>query len=177
MTNEIDLFDVIVDLNSYDKLIVNAAYSTLLDAGEGIVPELIKAFERIEGSARFHVVRAFGEIGDARAVPLLLEVMESRNPETYFMLPSLAAKALGQIQDEAALEGLVSRLGQHHTYGVRRMAARMLARFDAHPGAVDALNHALNDSDDQVRAIAVESLHRIATPHAYAVLDAAGYLQ
>lgn len=177
MTHNIDLFDVIVDLNSYDKLIVNAAYSTLLDAGEDIVPELIDEFERIDGSARFHVVRAFGEIGDSRAVPLLLEVMETRNPETYFMLPSLAAKALGQINDDTALEGLVSRMGRHHAYGVRRMAVRVLGRFKEHPGAVDALNQALDDADEQVRAIAVESLHRIATPHAYAVLDAAGYLQ
>ncbi len=168
-----DLFDLIVDLNHADDLIRRAAYVTLVDVGAEAVPDLIDQFPTIDGAARLSVLRALGEIGDARAVPLLLDAMTERDPDSYFLVPSLAAKALGQIGGEVAVEGLRAHLG-HANRGVRRMAAAVL-RHIGDELAVDALRASLEHESHEVRRLAADALRGIGTPRSYAILASAGY--
>lgn len=170
---DFDLIELVLDLNSSDQQRVHGAYRSLVAFGESIVPELVESYERIGGSARLHVTRAFGEIGDARAVPLLAGVLRERAPDSYFMLPSLAAQALGRIGDEVALDALLLALLDENP-GVRRMSTLVLGRFQAER-AIEGLSRALRDSDVKVRVLAIDALRKIDTPHAWAVLDAAGY--
>lgn len=172
--SDLNLFDVLLDLNHYDDATRVAAYDSLLELGPEAVPVLVENFETIDGGARLHVVRALGEIGDERAVPLLLELMRDRAPDSYFMLPSLAARALGQIGGEAAMLGLLGHL-EDDNHGVRRMAAKVLGRF-RDDRAVDGLGAILQANDAKLRVIAFDSLRRIGTPHAYALLAANGRL-
>ncbi|GAB4482694.1 MAG: hypothetical protein Kow00124_31760 [Anaerolineae bacterium] len=174
--DDFDLYNLLLDLNSADQGVREAAYSTLIGLGEAVVPHLLSEYDRIAGGARISVIRALGEIGDARAVPLLLETMRDRAPDSYFMLPSLAANALGQIGGEEAVRGLVGHLSDANP-GVRRMAARVLGRFSGEQAdrAVDGLRGALADHDEKVRAIAAESLQRIGTPGAIAALDSGNH--
>ena len=72
------IWTILEDLNHVDKLIRNAAYVRLLDEGQDAMPELVDAYHEIEGMAQLMVVRAFGELGDDRAVPILLDAMADR---------------------------------------------------------------------------------------------------
>ncbi len=174
--DDFDLYDLLLDLNSADQAVREAAYNTLIGLGGAVVPRLLSEYDRIAGGARLSVIRALGEIGDARAVPLLLEAMRDRAPDSYFMLPSLAANALGQIGGEDAVRGLVRHLRDANP-GVRRMAARVLGRFTGEHSnhAVDGLRRALDDNDEKVRGIAAESLQRIGTPNAIAALNSGNH--
>lgn len=168
-----NLVDVLADLNSYDDLIRRAAHQTLLDLGPEAVPILLEEFPTIGGVARLSVLRVLGEIGDERAVPLLLEAMCERSPDSYFLVPSLAARALGQIGGRMAVEGLRGHL-EHDDRGVRRMAAAVL-RHIGDELAIDALRWALAHHSAEVRGLAADALRRIGTPHTYAILASAGY--
>lgn len=167
---EFDVVEMLIDLNSYDELIRNAAYQMLVDAGEEIVPELVEQFERISGAARLSTIRVFGEIGHPHAVDTLLEVMRSDDPQEYFMASSLAAQSLGRIGGSAAVRGLLETL-ETERVGVRRMAVVVLGNI-GDGEAVPGLHAALGDDDQKVRELAARSLERIGTPHALAVLDA-----
>ena len=164
-----ELSDLLVDLNSSDPLIRRIAYRALLEAGEEAVAALVEEFDRISGAARLHVLRAFGEIGHPRAVPLLLEVMRSRDPQEYFMASSLAAKSLGQIGDRTAVEGLLTLLSDERT-GLRRMAALVLGSI-GDERAVPGLAQALHDRDRGVQRLAARALNQIGTPRAIALVE------
>jgi HEAT repeat protein len=116
------------------------------------------------------VIRAFGEIGDERAVPLLLEAMTDRAPDSYFMTPSFAARALSRIGGEQVVEGLRGHLEEGEPT-VRRMATMVLGHI-GDDDAIDVLRFALEDDDRKVRAIAIEALKKIGTPRAHALIYA-----
>jgi HEAT repeat protein len=168
--NDFDVVEVLIDLNSYDELIRQAAYQLLLDAGEEIVPALVEQFDQIGGAARLSTIRVLGEIGHPHAVDTLLEVMCSDDPQEYFMASSLAAQSLGRIGGATAVQGLLETLETERA-GVRRMAAVVLGNI-GDGEAVPGLHAALGDDDEKVRELAARSLERIGTPHALAVLDA-----
>lgn len=163
-----ELYRVLDDLNHVDDLIRQAAYVHLLDQGDLWIEDLLEEFPGIEGGARLSVIRAFGEIGDERAVPLLLDAMRDRSPDSYFMTPSFAAKALGQIGGEQVLSGLRDHLHDGEP-AVRRMATMVLGHIGG-DDAIEVLRFALVDDDHKVRAIAVEALQKINTPRAHALI-------
>jgi len=165
-----DLYRVLDDLNHVDDLIRQAAYVHLLDQGDVWMEDLLDEFPGIEGGARLSVIRAFGEIGDERAVPLLLEAMTDRSPDSYFMTPSFAARALSRIGGERTLNGLRDHLEEGEPT-VRRMATMVLGHIGGDE-AIDVLRFALVDDDPKVRAIAVEALKKIDTPRAHALIYA-----
>lgn len=162
-----DLYDLILDLNSVDNLIREAAYGQLLDLGGEIVPDLVEMFPDIAGAARLLVIRAFGEIGHLDAAPLLAELVTTDDPHEYLFVASLAARSLGQIGAIETLAGLLD----HRRSGPRRMAATVLKNL-CDERATPALIRALRDEDSVVRAISRVALECIGTPQAWAALDA-----
>jgi HEAT repeat protein len=170
MDNPPDLWDLLIDLNHLDDGTRAAAFNTLVGLGQEVVPALVEDFDRISGAARLSVIRAFGAIRDPRAVPLLLDLVQSDDPNEYLFASSLAAKALGQIGDPTASEGLVSLL-THDRSGPRRMAVVVLGNIGDHK-AVTGLIGALRDTDPQTRVFAARSLEQIGTPQAIAAVAA-----
>lgn len=163
-----DLSELLVDLNHLDKPIREAALTALVALGRDAVPPLVERFDQIDGAARLYVIRAFGLIGDPRAVSLLLELMAGDSLEEYVFVSSLAAKSLGQIGDETAIAGLVGLLS-HERSGPRRMAATVLGNIgsaQAVPGLIDALG----DPDPQTRVLSARALEQIGTPQAIAAV-------
>ncbi len=163
-----NLSELLLDFNHLDKPIREAALTALVVLGNDIVPPLVEGFDQIGGAARLYVIRAFGLIGDPRAVPLLLELMAGDSLEEYVFVSSLAAKSLGQIGDETAVDGLVRLLG-HERSGPRRMAATVLGNIGsakAVPGLIDALR----DPDPQTRVLSARALEQIGTPRAIAAV-------
>jgi HEAT repeat protein len=168
MSDYTDLHDLLLDLNALDDSMREQAYAALLSIGAEAVPDLLDSFSRIAGPARLLAIRAMGEIGDPRAVPLLLDLMESDDPEEYVYVSSLAAKSLRQIGDDTAVRGLVDHLS-HPRSGPRRMAATVLGNIGS-PLAVPGLIAALRDVDQITRTRAVRALEQIGTPQAIAAV-------
>ena len=166
--------NLVNDLNHVDELIRKAAYIKLVDAGQEIVPDLVEMYPDVEGTARLMLLRALGEIGDERAVEVLLDAMTERDRESYFLVPSLAGKALAQIGGEAAVEGLRDHL-EHRNSGVRRMAIAVLGQI-GEGRAIDVLRHALNHTQDDVREQAIKTLRKLDTLQTYAILSQAGHV-
>lgn len=167
-----DLGDLLLDLNHLDGARRQSAYEFLVSLGGEVVPPLVEDFERIAGAARLAVIRALGEIGDPRAVPLLLDLMGSDDPEEYLYVSSFAAKSLGQIGDSTAISGLITALS-HERSGPRRMAATVLGNL-GDGSAIPALAVALKDPDPQTQIIAAKALRKIGTQaalHAVAVWE------
>ncbi len=160
MNQQVD--DLLAALHSPDDQAHQAAYEALVALGRATVPALIAAFPGTRGRARLSVIRALGEIGDARAVALLVSLVRSRDRQEYVFVSSLAAKSLGQIAarpgsaGEQAIAGLVEALGDSLT-GARRMAAVVLGNV-GDPQAVPPLIGALADSDIGVRALSARAL-------------------
>ena len=166
MDTNINLHDLIIDLNTSDKLIRDVAYNQLIELGSEAVPTLVEMFPAIVGSARLHIVRAFGEIGSEAASGLLVELIISHDLNEVLFVTSMAAKSLGRIGDVGALVSLLD--AEHHA--PRRMAATVLKNM-SHPDSVPALGEALRDPDPKVRAISHEALTRIGSPEALAALQ------
>jgi HEAT repeat protein len=156
-------------LHSHEDHEYQDAYETLLNMGSEIVQHLVDAFAGVEGRARLSVIRLLGELGDGRAVGLLLSLMRTRDEQEYVFVPSLAAKSLGRIGQmpgpsaDQAIAGLVEALNDNSSTGSRRMSALVLGNVGS-VEAVPALTAALGDEDRQVRALAARALGRIGAP-------------
>ncbi|MBN1310585.1 MAG: HEAT repeat domain-containing protein [Anaerolineae bacterium] len=168
MSDNNDLFELLLDFNHPDKVVREATLQVLVKLGSDAVPSLVEEFDQIGGSARLYVIRVLGLIGDVRAVPLLLELVVSDNIEEYIFVSSLAARSLRQIGDETAVAGLVELLS-HERSGPSRMAATVLGNIgsaQAVPGLIDALGN----RDPQTRALSARALEQIGTPRAIAAV-------
>ncbi len=151
------------------------AYAGLLALGRAAVPDLVAAFPGTRGRARLSVIRLLGDLGDARAVRLLVTLARSRDAQEYLFVSSLAVRALGHIGGQAgpaaeqAVAALVEMLEDRGSTGTRRMAALVLGTL-TDPGAVPALTAALADDDRDVRALAARSLGQIGAERAVPAL-------
>src|SRR5688572_10331150 len=67
------------DLHSADDMVHRTAYDSLMELGGDAVPEVIEAFPQSDGRARLSLIKALGELGDARAVALLVDLMRNRD--------------------------------------------------------------------------------------------------
>lgn len=63
-------------LNAPDRLLARLAGDALIAIGEDAVPALIEVIENNPQSARLEAVRALSAIGDARAIPILIKVLD-----------------------------------------------------------------------------------------------------
>lgn len=105
---------------------------------------------------RCEAAEALGEIGDAKALASLVDVLADRGIEPDIRWR--AAEALGKLGDHAAIKALIGALGDHSSE-VRKKAAEALGRL-GNPEATGALMGVLKDRDEdpEVRAAAVAAL-------------------
>jgi HEAT repeat protein len=110
-----------------------------------------------EYAVRLNAINILGDLGDARAVEPLVQVLLE---DTNDYLRSLAAVALGKIGDSGAVEPLIQALLEDESNGVRSNAAKALGEIgDAR--AVEALTQALDDESASVRIAAEDALKKI----------------
>lgn len=173
--------------------------TTAVFAGSGFAPDpKYRSFElwlNITPYSETLATRALGEIGDPRAVPHLIQVLEE---STSAELRQGTAVALGRIGDERALDALIA-LFDDSVMSTRRAATDALRHFgergislaagtlrtgstlareqaaifltdSADPRADDLLIAALKDVDAPVRARAVHALGQRQTPGTLAAI-------
>lgn len=132
---------------------------------------LEQAYDILQGadaSARAEAIKFLGDQQYAPAVPLLAELVEEADPGTRF----LAAKALGQIGDEAeaAVPALLFALRANDMY--LRMATTGALIQIGQP-AVPGLIRALFDSNNAVRRASAKALGKIGSERAINALQVA----
>jgi HEAT repeat protein len=93
-----------------------------------------------------------GNIGDPRAIPVLVEALNDENP----FVRSQVAEALGNIRDASAIPVLI-RILKDEDSKVREMAAGALGKI-GDESAAPALIGTLNDDDMNVRCAAAAAL-------------------
>jgi HEAT repeat protein len=108
---------------------------------------LAKALEDSNKWVRWAALEALGELGDRRAVPVILQFLKKREP--YGWGRRVAANALGNINDPAAVEALIDMLKEDDPY-VRRNAAYALGKLKDER-AILPLIELLKDSNEWLR--------------------------
>jgi phycocyanobilin lyase beta subunit len=63
-------------LSASDRLLARLAGDALIAIGEDAVPALIEVIENNPQPARLEAVRALSAIGDTRAIPILIKVLD-----------------------------------------------------------------------------------------------------
>ncbi|MFB8798276.1 MAG: HEAT repeat domain-containing protein [Microcoleus sp.] len=107
------------------------------------------------------VARILGELGDTRAVPVLIATLKDDCHNNWdYQTKVSAAKALGQLKDEQATYPLIEAL-QNSEGEVRHMAVWALGEI-GDLRAVDSLTDALRDSDYRVKQAANEAWDKLA---------------
>jgi len=136
--------------------------------------EMVSLFKEAEGDdprVRRFLALALGRLGDAQAVPALVEYLtavrsgEGTDSETHIY----AVWALGAIGDAAAVPELVA-LTTHDDPGLRKTAVHALGVFRS-PEAIAALERALGDPLGDVRWNAAAALARHGNRAAVPVLE------
>ncbi len=162
-----------------------AAYelSTVIQLGKDpelsdprLVTEMVTLFENAEGDdtrVRRYLALALGRLGDAHAVPALLEyvvgVRRGEGPAGDAETHIYAVWALGAIGNDAAVPELVA-LTTHEDPGLRKTAVHALGVFPSEE-AIGALRSALDDPVDDVRWNAATALARQGDTAALPVLE------
>lgn len=109
---------------------------------EGLVPEMVAAFEQAEDDderVRHYLALTLGHLGDDTATPALVEALGDDDPTTRLY----AAWALGSIGDRRSVPELLERVGDDDP-GVRKIAIYALGAIDDE-GAIPRLRVALSD--------------------------------
>ena len=139
-----------------------------------LVGRMVSLFEEAEGDdprVRRFLALALGRLGNAQAVPALLEYLrgvrrgEGTDSETHIY----AVWALGAIREDAAIPELVV-LTTHEDPGLRKTAVHALGVFRPAEAAA-ALERALGDPAQDVRWNAAAALARHGHPAAVPVLE------
>lgn len=122
------------------------------------VNDLIKVYQGShEGDPRIrrYLALTMGHLGDARAVPALIEGLNDTDPENQ--MNNLLA--LGSIADKSATPSVVQRLSSTDP-AIRKMAAFVLSALKD-PSAIHDLQGSLTDSSEQVRWYAAIALAQV----------------
>jgi hypothetical protein len=111
---------------------------------EGLVPEMVAAFERAADDAddervRHYLALSLGHLGDDTATPTLVKALGDGDPTTRLY----AGWALGNIGDRRAVPGLLERVGDDDS-GVRKIAIYALGAI-GDENAIPRLQVALSD--------------------------------
>ncbi len=129
--------------------------NALVKIGDAAVPDLVDALHRKNWNKREKVIEILGDIGNAAAVPDLLEILREES-----FLRKKAIKAILKIGDAAALPGLLEAL-KYNDLDVRKVAVEVLMKIGdatAVPGLLEALK---NDKDSIVRINVSELLGKL----------------
>jgi len=124
----------------------------LINAGEGGVERLMKAYATLPFHARVAAIDIFARIRSLKASPLLLELLEDENSD----IRARAAFALGATGDPNFAEPLIGAL-KDPAWAVRAMAAKAVGRLKE-AASIPTLCECLQDAEWWVRANAAEAL-------------------
>jgi len=125
------------------------------------VNDLIKVYQGSRDGdprVRRYLALTMGHLGDARAVPVLIEGLSDNDSENQ--MNNLLA--LGTIADKSATPAVVQRLSSNDP-AIRKMSAFVLSAIKD-PAATHDLEIALNDTNDEVRWYAAIALAQINDP-------------
>ncbi len=121
--------------------------------GTHAIPDLLRLIHQRDVELRLLAVEALGEIGDARAVPELLQALQDP------ALHEAVIRALGQIGDQRAVPDLLEILDQSESQA--REATVVALGAIGNPSAISALARETHGTYSQA---AIKSLVRIGTP-------------
>ena len=127
------------------------------DVSGGIVDLLVEQLRAGDGDVRLAAIVALGRLGDRRAVPALVPMLERQRPEIV-----AAASALARIGDPASFEPLLPLLA-HEDAAIRQAAIGALNSL-GHPDMAPRVTALLPSPDPRLR----ESAVRIAGYFGYA---------
>jgi len=137
---------LIDQLGSDSWSVRKAAAEALWEIGESAVEPLIHCLTSENPDVQYWAIQVLGEIGDNRAVgPLILKLKDENQPEEKRIS---CIKALGEIEDPAAIQALIEQLG-NASWFVRRAAGEALWQIG--PAAVGDLIRGLGSSNVDVR--------------------------
>src|SRR5262245_31128647 len=125
------------------------------------VNDLVKVYQSSRDGdprVRRYLALTMGHLGDARAVPVLIEGLNDNDSENQ--MNNLLA--LGTIGDKSATPAVIERLRSNQP-AIRKMSAFVLTALKD-PAASRDLKIALNDSSDEVRWYAAIALAQINDP-------------
>ena len=126
----------------------------LIRIGKPAVEPLLELLKYAGGDVRIRTAEALGEIGDERAVKILIKLIGSKD----VTIRSCAAEALGKIGG-SAVETLIELLGDEDST-IRIHAANILGRIgDAR--AIEPLILSLWDTEEAVPQCVLEALDKI----------------
>ncbi len=114
---------------------------------EGLVPEMVAAFEQAEDDderVRHYLALSLGHLGDDTATPALVKALGDDDPTTRLY----AGWALGNIGDQRAVPGLIELVGDDDA-GVRKIATYALGAI-GDESAIPRLQVALSDPVNDV---------------------------
>ena len=129
-------------------------------AAEQAIDSLILALDNSDEHVRLEAALALGRIGRRAnaAVPKMIQILQSADDWAFQLR---VAEALGNIQDERAVEPLIRALSAHHG-SVRSSAAQALGRI-GRQSATTALLKQSRDDDFGVRWSVIEALGDLGT--------------
>jgi HEAT repeat protein len=125
---------------------------------EGLVPEMVKAFEDAEKDdprVRHYLAISLGQLGDSQAGPALVGALDDPDPTTRFY----SCWALGNLRDRDAAAPLLDRVDDDDQ-GVRKMAVYALGAI-GDKSAVPRLRVALTDPERDVSWNAAVALAKL----------------
>jgi len=139
--------------------------TTKTQAGEErTLTSLVGALEDVDWWVRERAIDALARLGDKRAVPALLQVME-RDPKAA----PVAIRALAGLGDAQAIPPLLVQL-RRHDKSIRSEAIRAVAALadEAHAEGIQrALTEVLSAAPDEVRDLAEQGLRTLTSRFGY----------
>jgi len=124
-----------------------------------VTEPLLRIFESPDAQVREVVAGAFAEIGDVRALPLLIKALNDESAG----VKDAAAIAIGELRDSRAVEPLIEKLKDPDAQQVASWALALIGDRRA----IKPLNESMfEDPDPNMRAMAVRALGKIAIPEA-----------
>lgn len=136
-----------------DQAVSLQAWEALIALGPAAEEELVGALSARDPDVAEAAAGALGNVGTKQAVGALTGALESWKSRRY-----VAAWALGEIQDPAAIPALASAMGDEDPE-VRKYATRSLIKFGAE--ATPTLLKSLEDPSEEVRHYALRALGEI----------------
>ena len=139
------------------------------DAQSFSLEELLRQIEKGDWRERKIAAQALAISGNWSIIPPVLKLMKHSSP----LVRATAAKILGDIKANNAVDALINYLDEEKDWSVRWEMVRALGKMKD-PGAVDALHRCLlEDSDYHIRLDAVYALHHLRDPRSREPLDKA----
>jgi HEAT repeat protein len=120
------------------------------------VNHLLLSLDDEDAKVADNVIFALGELGDQKAVPPLIKVLNHSKSDR---LRKSAAKALGLLGSKEAVDSLISALNDPD-FKVRKSAARSLGQL-GDKKAIPALKKAMQDPDFTVDKYVDDALDRL----------------